>query len=299
MTKKIVIVEDHPVLISIYRNKFTAEGFEVEMASDGQSGLDLINRIKPDLVVLDLMMPNLNGMEVLKRLRADPFFRALPVIVFSDSAWKQQAWKEGATVVLSKSHHSPNQVVDAARNSLGMFESQEIEAMYTTNIAFLAPTQASSGEPARTRPTKGQVLLVEDHSEMKNVISSVLAQAGFVVTAVESHAAALQQARTEEFDAYLLNRVCPDGIGLALCRQLRQLYPHKPIVMYSTMALPITQEQRLQAGASLYLTQPADILNPAAILSELINNAKALEHSDMQLSDGSSELQREASPTTA
>src|SRR6267143_45344 len=139
--KTIVIVEDHPVLVSIYRNKFVAEGFQVEIAADGASGLELINRIRPDLVVLDLAMPKLNGIEVLKRLRANPLFRALPVIIFSDSAWKQQAWREGATVVLSKSTHSPSQVVDSARNALRKAESQQIE---NTIVTFLAGTAGSS-----------------------------------------------------------------------------------------------------------------------------------------------------------
>ena len=84
---------------------------------------------------------------------------------------------------------------------------------------------------------------------------------------------------------YLVNRLCPDGIGLSLCRQLREMDPHKTIVMYSTMSLPITQEQRLQAGASIYLTQPADILNPAETLSKLINEAKTLEQSVFLLAD--------------
>jgi DNA-binding response OmpR family regulator len=69
-----------------------------------------------------------------------------------------------------------------------------------------------------------------------------------------------------EFDAYLLSRLCPDGIGLSLCHRLRKLYQQKPIVMYSTAALSITPEQRLQAGASAYLTQAGDILKPGRIL---------------------------------
>jgi DNA-binding response OmpR family regulator len=124
--KRIVIVEDHPILVSIYRRKFIAEGFQVEIASDGESGLELIDRIKPDLVVLDLAMPKINGIEVLKRLRANALFQTLPVIIFSDSAWKQQALKEGATVVLSKTTHTPSQVVESARNLLVASESQQI-----------------------------------------------------------------------------------------------------------------------------------------------------------------------------
>jgi DNA-binding response OmpR family regulator len=283
--KRIVIIEDHPVLISIYRNKFIAEGFEVEIASDGESGLELINRIKPDLVVLDLAMPKLNGIEVLKWLRASTEFRALPVLIFSDSAWQQRAWKEGATIVLSKSEHSPSQVVESVRSLLLTPESQ-IEDTLATNAALLAGVPALAGKAAQSNSTEGQVLLVEDHNDIRTTISSALDRSGFTVTGVESHAAALHQVEAREFDAFLLNRLCPDGIGLSLCRQLRNLYPQKPIVMYSTAALHITQAQRLRAGASVYLTEAAEILNPGQILSTLIDEAKMASGSvDSKMTD--------------
>jgi CheY-like chemotaxis protein len=289
--KKIVIIEDHPVLISIYRNKFIAEGFQVEIATDGESGLKLINSIKPDLVVLDLAMPRLNGIEVLKKLRANPLFQALPVIIFSDSAWKQQAWKEGATVVLSKSKHTPGQVVEAVRKALLTSDpQQQVEETLAKNGAFLAAAPASAGNAAAGNASsnprsEGQVLLVEDHYDIRTTISSALDQSGFWVTGVESHAAAWYQIETREFDAYLINRLCPDGLGLSLCHQLRKQYPHKPIVMYSTAALSITPEQRLNGGASAYLTLAGDILNPGRILLQLIEEAKKPGYVDGELAD--------------
>jgi PAS domain S-box-containing protein len=276
--KTVVVIEDHPVLVSVYRNKFIAEGFQVEIASDGESGLELINRVKPDLVVLDLAMPKLNGIEVLKSLRASPLFQDLPVIVFSESAWAQQAWKEGATVVLSKSGHSPSQVVESARNALLVSESPEIDEILATNAAFLA-----GGNPTQSPRTEGQVLLVEDHYDIRTTISSALDRSGFRVTGVECHAAALHQVEAREFDAYLLNRMCPDGLGLALSSQLRGLYPQKPIVVYSTMAVPITPQQRLSAGASAYLTDAGDILNPGRILLKLIDDENPLARPENQL----------------
>src|SRR5882672_1071907 len=272
--KRIVIVEDHPVLICVYRNKFIAEGFQVEIASDGESGLELINRIKPDLVVLDLAMPKLNGIAVLQGIRANPLFQALPVIIFSDSAWTQRAWQEGATVVLTKSDNSPSKVVGFARKALLTSESQQIDETLATNIAVLAGASGSSGNTTQSPRTNGQVLLVEDNNDIRTTISSALDESGFRVTAVECHAAALHQLEAREFDIYLLNRVCPDGIGLSLCRQVRKLYPHKLIVMYSTMAVPITLEQRQHAGASAFLTEAGDILNPGRILLKLIDEAK-------------------------
>ena len=274
--KRIVIIEDHPILLSIYRNKFIAEGYQVEIASDGESGLELINRIKPHLVVLDLAMPKINGIEVLKSLRANPLFQRLPVVVFSDSAWKQQAFREGATLVLSKSRHSPSQVVETVRNALSTSESQLVEETLAINAAYLAGDSASSGNANQSPQTVGQVLLVEDHNDIRTTISAALNKSGFRVTGAECHDAALRQVEAREFDAYLLNRICPDGLGLALCRKLRQLYPRKPIVMYSTAELPVTKEQRLQSGASAYLSQAGDILDPGRILLKLIDDEKTI-----------------------
>jgi CheY-like chemotaxis protein len=179
--------------------------------------------------------------------------------------------REGATVVLSKSDHGPSEVVEAARKALVAVESQQLDQ---TIADFLADGSASSQKPTQNPGTEGQVLLVEDHDDIRTTISSALVQSGFQVTGVESHAAALHESGLNSFDAFLLNRVCPDGIGLSLCRDLRKVYPRTPIVMYSTAALPIAAEQRLQAGASVYLTDAGDILNPGRILLKLIEEAK-------------------------
>src|SRR5258708_7600791 len=107
---KIIVIEDQKVLATVYRNKFIAEGYQVEVAADGEAGLALINSSKPDLVILDLMLPRMNGIEVLKKVRANPLFQSLPVIIFSNASLPgmvEEAWTAGATMVLSKSSHSP------------------------------------------------------------------------------------------------------------------------------------------------------------------------------------------------
>ena len=119
--KTIVVVEDQPVMASIYRTKLSGEGFRVEVAVDGQSGLDLINRTAPDLALVDLMLPRLNGVELLKKVRANPAFQNLPIIIFSMASQPhlvQEAWNAGATLVLSKANTSPKMIVEAIRRAL-------------------------------------------------------------------------------------------------------------------------------------------------------------------------------------
>ena len=119
--KKILIVEDDQIVANIYRNKFALEGFRVEIAPDGQAGLEILRTFRPDAVILDLMLPRVTGVEMMKQVRADPEFEKLPIIVFSNtylSNMVQEAWKAGATKCLSKANCSPKQLIEVVRGTL-------------------------------------------------------------------------------------------------------------------------------------------------------------------------------------
>jgi CheY-like chemotaxis protein len=123
--KKILIVEDDQVIASIYRNKFSLEDFQVEIALDGQQGLAAARALRPDAIILDLMLPKMTGVELMKQIRAEPGMGDVPVIVFSNiylSNLVQEAWKAGATKCLSKTHCTPKQVVEAVRSALAAKE---------------------------------------------------------------------------------------------------------------------------------------------------------------------------------
>ena len=118
---RIVVIEDNPMISRIYQHRLAAQGYEVHTASGGRSGLSLIYRVTPDLVLLDLLLPDLGGLEVLKLLRAQPLFKATPVVVFSTTSapdLAQRAHEAGATLLLSKATASPNQVLEAIRTAL-------------------------------------------------------------------------------------------------------------------------------------------------------------------------------------
>ncbi len=121
--KKIAIIEDDLVVANIYRNKFNVDGFNVEIAGDGTAGFELIKQFQPDIVLLDLMLPKVSGVEVLKQIRLEPGLQELPVIVFSSTYLTnivQEAWKAGATKCLSKASCSPKQIIEVVRAALKM-----------------------------------------------------------------------------------------------------------------------------------------------------------------------------------
>ena len=119
--KKMLIVEDDQIVGSIYRHKFQVEGFQVELALDGDAGLKAVASFQPDVVVLDLMLPKLNGVEVLKRLREKPETRSLPVIVLTNaylSSLVQEAWKAGANHCMIKASCTPKQLVELVNKTI-------------------------------------------------------------------------------------------------------------------------------------------------------------------------------------
>jgi DNA-binding response OmpR family regulator len=118
---KILIIEDDQVVANIYRNKFAIEGFQAETAPDGVIGLELLRTFRPDVVLLDLVLPRVTGIEVMRQLRSQKDFEQIPVIVFSNtylSNMVQEAWKAGATKCLSKANCTPKQVIEAVRSAL-------------------------------------------------------------------------------------------------------------------------------------------------------------------------------------
>jgi CheY-like chemotaxis protein/HPt (histidine-containing phosphotransfer) domain-containing protein len=119
--KRILIVEDDQIFANIYGNRFRVEGFQVEFARDGLAGLEMVRTFRPDAVILDLVLPRMTGVELMKKIRSEPDFQQVPVIVLSNAhltSMMQQAWKAGATKCLSKSNCTPEQVIDAVRDAL-------------------------------------------------------------------------------------------------------------------------------------------------------------------------------------
>ena len=84
-TQKVAIVEDDLAIAMMYRMKFEAEGYGVETAANGKLGLALIEEMKPDIVLLDLMMPEMNGDEMLAKMRATAWGKHIKVVILTNS----------------------------------------------------------------------------------------------------------------------------------------------------------------------------------------------------------------------
>lgn len=118
---KIAIIEDDAAISQMYRIKFEAEGYEVETAENGKLGLALIEEMKPDIVLLDLMMPEMNGDEMLQKLRATDWGKNIRVIVLTNMGESEvpASIKElNVRAFILKANMTPRQVAELVKEQL-------------------------------------------------------------------------------------------------------------------------------------------------------------------------------------
>ena len=119
---KIAIIEDDQAIAQMYRIKFETEGFTVETAENGRVGLELLENMKPDVVLLDIMMPELNGDAVLDKLRKTDWGKDMKVIILTNMG-EQEAPKRlkelGVTAFIVKAEMTPSQVAELVKSKLG------------------------------------------------------------------------------------------------------------------------------------------------------------------------------------
>lgn len=129
MPKVLLIVEDDPLMSRMYQKIFTFEKYEVEMAADGEEGLAKAQATKPTIILLDVMMPKMNGLQVLERLKADPATKNIPVIILTNLAGQQDAeaaLAKGAVKYIIKSEHEPKEVADMVNQIIAGYTRDDI-----------------------------------------------------------------------------------------------------------------------------------------------------------------------------
>lgn len=143
--KKILLIEDDAVVSHIYRSRLEKEGFEVQVAADGMAGYYQLYETKPDALLLDLMLPKLNGVDLLKKIRAVREFEKMAVVVFTNAYVANmihEAFAAGASAVYNKSSATPRQIIDVLTTLLARAGSSAPSGNGTTAHAAVGPIAA-------------------------------------------------------------------------------------------------------------------------------------------------------------
>lgn len=140
---KILLIEDDSLMIRMYQRKFKADGYELETALNGVEGFNKAKTFSPNLILLDIMMPKMNGLEVLKKLKHDAKTSHIPVVILTNLGASEddidRGLELGAVAYLVKSANRPDQVVSKVKEILaGYTHDQDVPAAATVTIPILS-----------------------------------------------------------------------------------------------------------------------------------------------------------------
>lgn len=236
MANKILLIEDEDVLRDILLKGIRREGFDVSVAVDGEDGLRQIQEKKPDLVLLDMILPKMDGWEVLKRIKDRGI--KVPVIIISNSGQPvdiKKALKLGARDYLVKANFGPAEIL------------QKI------NLYLTAAKQSSSC----ARPGAKRILIIEDDKFLRDLCIKGLDQLGFCVDSALDGTGGLKKIIDDKPDLVLLDIVMPDIGGFEILKRIRT---HKdkaiakiPIIVLSNLGQDDNVRKGLELGADDYL----------------------------------------------
>lgn len=121
MATRVAIIEDDQAISQMYRFKFEAEGYEVETAENGRLGLELAEKMRPDIILLDLMMPEMNGEDMLEAMRATAWGKDIKVVILTNKGEQEipdKVRKLNVAAVILKADMTPRQVADLVKKKL-------------------------------------------------------------------------------------------------------------------------------------------------------------------------------------
>lgn len=241
MKGNILLVDDETVNLDVLSRRLGREGYLVNQAESGRKALDLMQVQQFDLVILDVRMPDIDGIEVLKRIKADATLRSTPVIMLSSHSSDKIIRKcllLGAADYLSKPL-----IMDLARN--------RIEIHLRNQEQFTQPVNADL-----------TFLLVDDHPLNIALLERMIDKLGYKTVTARNGAEALQKLTEQHIDLVLLDIVMPEMDGLAVLGEIRKTRSASalPVIMVTAEDDNATMLQAITDGANDYITKPYDVV---------------------------------------
>ena len=237
--KTVLIIEDEELLLNVLSKKIEDKNFNVITAMDGEEGLTKIKKEKPDLILLDMMLPKIDGFGVLRKLKEDK--NNIPIIIISNSGQPvdiDEALKLGVRDYLIKAKFEPNEIIDKINNCL-------------------AGDQDNSSASGKTGGKK--ILIVEDDEFLRSLCAKKLNQTGFRVDLAIDGNEGFEKIIKGKPDLVLLDIIMPGMEGFEILEKVRsnknKAIAEIPIIMLSNLGQESDIKKAKELGATDYLVK--------------------------------------------
>lgn len=262
----IVLLEDDEFLAEVIVRKLTTVGAKITRYRNGLEGLAAIRQLNPDLVLLDIMMPIMNGYEVLEIMKEERLIEEIPVIVVSNSGQPveiERVLKMGVRDYVVKVDFTPDEVLSKARIVLTQVGKKSRFDAAQAAKAVGAPVMTPQGVPvvgavAATTPDKTlselKVLVVEDDPLLKNLLAVKLTASGCLPLYVDDGLKVFSLAETFKPDVILLDLMIPGMDGFGVLEQLGKSDELKnvPVFVFSNKSSEEDKARAFALGAKLF-----------------------------------------------
>lgn len=251
MAQKILIIEDDKILGDILNKKLSTAGYDVTLAADGAVGLDAIRRVHPDLILLDILLPTMNGYEILEAKSTDNSIKEIPVMVISNSGQPVELGRTmtlGAKDYFIKAQFNPDEILEKVR-------------------ALMPKPDATAATATSSSTTKRKILSVEDDEFLSAVLIKKFTTEGMSTYHATNAPDALTIAANEHPDIILLDLILPDTSGFDILKALKEKPETKdiPVIILSNLSQQDDMSTAHKLGAAKFIVKamstPDDIFN--------------------------------------
>jgi diguanylate cyclase (GGDEF)-like protein len=264
---QVLVVEDEPDIAYVIKAMLLARGFDVRIAQTADEALSVARRSRPDVITLDVRLPDVDGLRLAEILRNDPQTRTVPTLALSALDERERAFRQGVSAFLQK----PVQ----GDKLLATLESL---------------VRGTAGRP------KGRILIVDDDPKICAICVEVLSNMGFEAVTALTLADARSVIRGARPDVIILDVALPDGDGFMLLEELKaeRATSHLPVIFVSARTETASKVRALKLGGEDYLTKPFDAIELGARV-EMVMRRKEQELSASPTTQlpGSAAIERE------
>jgi DNA-binding response OmpR family regulator len=271
MHKKILIIEDETTLADMYKFKLEKNGYKVLLAPDGVTGINIARTEQPDLVLLDIIMPGIDGFEVLRELRSYTTTENLIIFIFSNLGQKDEIEKgiqEGANDYLIKTDLTPSQLLEKVNKTLSAnHKNSKTSNIFNTKLNF-------NNLKIKVDTDAKKVLLIEDNNDIIEMYDLYLNKAGLNTDISRNGAWGLKLAREKKYDLIIMDMMMPAMNGLEMLKNIKgeSINQDTPIIVLSNSAQEKEIIDAKKFGATCYLLKSQT--TPAILVKEITKYLK-------------------------